>query len=339
MSVMMAKAYYYLETHDFSAEFHIHFSNRSKYSEDEMLEKLMKIPGGLALHPQVIQRQLPTDTRINIRPRSDGREVVWVVGKNESRKDENWVLVAEKEMAKLEETPGFIMKRGKEMEKDRRWRLKQDEEEIASLRKQGESFDHVLERQREIHEREKEIRAMFKEINLARRQKANDRKARRLQERLRNQARRREMSDARVERKRRLRVRREERRKESLRVMRNKRKAREATRASFVARRNARKAELRAKSTSSTVNHYTKRTQMKARLEKSKRKVRLMQYKEPARDIAKRALSLRSLRSAAPTILRIERQKSLNQRRTTQKRGQRELVLGRKRTSPFWSTF
>ncbi|CAD6443612.1 fc1a2d07-82d1-4487-8f97-bef22edef94a [Sclerotinia trifoliorum] len=339
MSVMMAKAYYYLETHNFNAEFHIHFSNRSKYSENEMLERLMKIPGGLALHPQVIQRQLPTDTGINIRPRSDGREMVWVVGKSERRIDEKWVLMAEKKMAELEGTPGFIMKRGKEMVKDRKWRLKQDKEEIVSLRKQGESFGHVLERQREIHGREKELRAMFKEMNVSRRQKARDKQARRLQERLRNQARRRAMSDARLEQKRTFRMRWERRRKESLRVMWYQRNAREAMRASFLARRNARKTELRAKSMSSTLDHYTKRIQIKARLEKSKRKVRLIQHKEPARDIAKRALSLRSPRSAARNILQIERQKSLNQKSTMQKREQRELALSRKMASPFRSKF
>ncbi|KAJ8071398.1 hypothetical protein OCU04_001719 [Sclerotinia nivalis] len=338
LSVMMAKAYYFLETHNFNAEFHIHFSNRSKYSESEMLEKLMKMPGGLALHPQVIQRQLPTNSRINIRPRSDGREIVWVVGRQELRKEEKWVSLAEKRMAELEGTPGFVMKRGKEMIKDRQWRLKQDKEEIAGLRKQGKSFDHVLERQRQIQGREEHLRTMFKEVNLARRQKEKDRKARRLQERLRHQARGRAMLGARLERKRILRTR-WERRKEKLRVTQNQRKEREAMRALFLARRNARKAELRAKSMSSTVDHYTKQTQIKARPGKSERRVRLIQYKESARDIAKRALLLRSPRPAAPTILEIEKQRSLSLRRSMQIREQRELALRRKRASPFRSKF
>ncbi|KAF7872380.1 hypothetical protein EAF04_003301 [Stromatinia cepivora] len=338
LSVMLAKAYYFLETHNFNAEFHIHFTNRSKYSESEMLEKLMEIPGGLALHPQVIQRQLPTNSRINIRPRSDGREIVWVVGRRELRKEEKWVSLAQKKMVQLEGTPEFVMKRGREMIKDRQWRLKQDKEEIASLRKQGKSFDHVLERQRHIQEREEHLRTMFKEVNLARRQKTKDKQARRLQERLRYQARGRVMLGARLTRKRILRMR-WERRKEKLRVTQNQRKEREAMRALFLARRSARKTELRAKFMSSTVDHYTKRTQMKARPEKSERRVRLIQYKESARDIAKRALLLRSPRPAAPTILKVEKQRSLSLRRSMQIREQRELVLRRKRASPIRSKF
>ncbi|TEY40778.1 hypothetical protein BOTCAL_0421g00040 [Botryotinia calthae] len=342
LSVMLAKAYYFLETRNYNAEFHIHFSKNLKFSEDEMFQKMMEMPGGLALHPQVIQSQLPSSARINIKPWSNGRELVWVVGKNASRQQEQLVLLARDNITKMEGTHEFVIHRGKEMRKDRNWRLNQDKREIETLKKGGKSFDHILERQSEINAREDGLKSMFKEEKLARRQKAKDKKARRIEERLKYQARGRAMLAGRLERKRTLRTR-WERRKQNLRAMESEKKERDGMRASFLARRRASKAELKAEAMIGTVKYYSRPAQRGANSVEHNgsgaRKLRLIKFKETARDIAKRASLLRSPRPAAPTALRIERQRSLSQRRATEVKARRELELRRKRASPIRSKF
>ncbi|KAF7956731.1 hypothetical protein EAE96_004061 [Botrytis aclada] len=347
MSVMLAKAYYFLETHNYNAEFHIHFAKRNRFSEDEMFQKMMELPGGLALHPQVIQSQLPSDARINIKPWSNGRELVWVVGKNASRQQEQLVLLAKESMVKMEGTREFVIHRGKEMMKDRNWRLSQDKREIETLKKEGKSFDHILERQRRIKAREDGLKSMFEEVKLARRQKEKDRKMRRLEERLRHKARGRAMLAGRLERKTTLRTR-WERRKQNLRAAESQKKDRDAMRASFLARRRADKAELKAEAMIGTVNYYSRSVQAGAkRMEHNgsgARKIRLTKFKETARDVAKRTSLLRSPHPAAPTALRIERQRSLSRRSLSQRKAikvkaRRELELRRKRASPIRSKF
>ncbi|KAK6606216.1 hypothetical protein H4I96_04678 [Botrytis cinerea] len=313
-----------------------------KFSEDEMFQKMMEMPGGLALHPQVIQSQLPSSARINIKPWSNGRELVWVVGKNASRQQEQLVLLARDNVIKMEGTHEFVIHRGKEMRKDRNWRLNEDKREIETLKKEGKSFDHVLERQSKIKAREDSLKSMFKEEKLARRQKEKDRKARRIEERLKYQARGRAMLAGRLERKRTLRTR-WERRKQNLRAMESERKERDAMRASFLARRRASKAELEAEAMIGTVKYYSRPAQTGANSVEHKgsgaRKLRSIKFKETARDVANRTSLLRSPRPAAPTALRIKRQRSLGQRRATEVKARRELELRRKRASPIRSKF
>ncbi|TGO82451.1 hypothetical protein BPOR_0828g00010 [Botrytis porri] len=331
-----------LSTRNQNAEFHIHFAKNLKFSEDEMFQKMMEMPGGLALHPQVIQSQLPGSSRINIKPRSNGRELVWVVGRNASRQQEELVLLARDNIAQMKGTHDFVIHRGKEMKKDKNWRLNQDKREIETLKKEGKSFDHVLERQREITAREDGLRSMFKEVKLARRQKEKDRKARRIEERLRHQARGRAMLADRLERKRTLRTR-WERRKQNLRATESERKERDAMRGSFLARRKAMKAELKAEAMIGTVNYYSRSVQTGAKGVEHNgsgaRRIRLAKFKETARDVAKRTSLLRSPHPAAPTALRIERQRSLSQRRAIKVKARRELELRRKRASPIRSKF
>ncbi|TGO53321.1 hypothetical protein BOTNAR_0298g00050 [Botryotinia narcissicola] len=342
LSVMLAKAYYFLETRNYNAEFHIHFAKNQKFSEDEMFQKMMEMPGGLALHPQVIQSQLPSSSRINIKPWSNGRELVWVVGRNASRQQEELVLLARDNIAQMKGTHEFVIHRGKEMKKDKNWRLNQDKREIETLEKEGKSFDHVLERQREIKAREDSLKSMFKEVKLARRQKEKDRKARRIEERLSYQARGRAMLAGRLERKRTLRTR-WERRKQNLRATESERKERDAMRASFLARRKAMKAELRAEAMIGTVNYYSRSVQTGEKGVEHNgsgaRKIRLIKFKETARDVAKRTSLLRSPHPAAPTASRIERQRSLSQKRAIKVKATRELELRRKRASPIRSKF
>ncbi|TGO64905.1 hypothetical protein BCON_0005g01050 [Botryotinia convoluta] len=342
LSVMLAKAYYFLETRNHNAEFHIHFSKNLKFSEDEMFQKMVEMPGGLALHPQVIQSQLPSSARINIKPWSNGRELVWVVGRNASRQQEELVLLARDNIVKMEGTHEFVIHRGKEMMKDRNWRLNQDKREIETLKKEGKAFDHVLERQREIKAREDGLKSMFKEVKLARKQKEKDRKARRIEERLRYQAHGRAMLAGRLERKRTLRTR-WERRKQNLRATESERKERDAMRASFLARRRANKAELKAEAMIGTVNYYSRSAQTGAKSVEHNgsgaRKIRLIKFKETARDVARRTSLLRSPHPAAPTALRLERQRSLSQRRAIKVKARRELELRRKRASPIRSKF
>lgn len=342
LSVMLAKAYYFLETRNYNAEFHIHFSKNLKFCEDEMFQKMMEMPGGLALHPQVIQSQLPSSARINIKPWSNGRELVWVVGKNASRQQEQLVLLARDNVIKMEGTHEFVIHRGKEMRKDRNWRLNEDKREIETLKKEGKSFDHILERQSKIKAREDSLKSMFKEAKLARRQKEKNRKARRIEERLKYQARGRAMLAGRLERKRTLRTR-WERRKQNLRATESERKERDAMRASFLARRRASKAELKAEAMIGTVKYYSRPAQTGASSVEHKgsgvRKLRLIKFKETARDVANRTSLLRSPRPAAPNALRIKRQRSLSQRRATEVKARRELELRRKRASPIRSKF
>ncbi|KAF7931718.1 uncharacterized protein EAE98_004454 [Botrytis deweyae] len=342
LSVMLAKAYYFLETRNYNAEFHIHFAKNLKFGENEMFQKMMEMPGGLALHPQVIQSQLPSSSRINIKPWSNGRELVWVVGRNSSRQQEKLVLLARDNLAQMKGTHEFVIHRGKEMKKDRNWRLNQDKREIETLKKEGKSFDHVLERQEEINAREGGLKSMFTEVKLARRQKEKDRKARRIEERLSYQARGRAMLAGRLERKRTLRTR-WERRKQNLRATESQRKERDAMRASFLARRKAMKAELKAEAMIGTVNYYSRSVQIGEKGVEHNgsgaRKIRLIKFKETARDVAKRKSLSRSPHPAAPTALRIERQRSLSQRRAIKVKARRELELRRKRASPIRSKF
>ncbi|KAF7939478.1 hypothetical protein BELL_0060g00200 [Botrytis elliptica] len=342
LSVMLAKAYYFLETRNYNAEFHIHFAKNLKFGENEMFQKMMEMPGGLALHPQVIQSQLPSSSRINIKPWSNGRELVWVVGRNSSRQQEKLVLLARDNLAQMKGTHEFVIHRGKEMKKDRNWRLNQDKREIETLKKEGKSFDHVLERQEEINAREGGLKSMFTEVKLARRQKEKDRKARRIKERLSYQARGRAMLAGRLERKRTLRTR-WERRKQNLRATESQRKERDAMRASFLARRKAMKAELKAEAMIGTVNYYSRSVQIGEKGVEHNgsgaRKIRLIKFKETARDVAKRKSLSRSPHPAAPTALRIERQRSLSQRRAIKVKARRELELRRKRASPIRSKF
>ncbi|KAI9645573.1 hypothetical protein NHQ30_006315 [Ciborinia camelliae] len=185
LSVLLAKVHYFLEVCRWNAEFHIHFSNEHyKYSEEEIWKKLITMPGGLALHPRVIQQQLPWDSDIFIEPMSNGKELVWAVAKGYRINGDELIELAKLKLSELEETGELLRKVGRESLKERAGRLKQDEKEIASLKREGKSFDHVLERQWEIGVREENLRVMFKDENSTRRKLKLDTEFRRRERRI-----------------------------------------------------------------------------------------------------------------------------------------------------------
>ncbi|KAA8571834.1 hypothetical protein EYC84_001799 [Monilinia fructicola] len=303
-----------------------------------MLDKLLTMPGGLALHPTVIQRQLPAYTHISVRPMSNGRELVWVVGRDQDQDD--WISRAKKEMASLEGTHAFAMKRGREMRKDRNARLIQDQREIARLRMEGESFEHILERQKEIETREANLKAMFTEINLTRRAKEKASKMKRLANRIAYKASVERKATYRLEQKMQLNKQHwDQSRLASLlanlkraRIDRQGRQeGREAMMKTFLGSRNARRAEQRAKFLSTTVNYHSKPLQIGARkveLEggsgsgKSTKGLRITQFKKTTRDVAKRGLLLRPSRPTVPTVsgIRMKQESTLKRRKWLHKR-------------------
>ncbi|QSZ33636.1 hypothetical protein DSL72_005204 [Monilinia vaccinii-corymbosi] len=325
LGVMLAKAYFFLEKTSYKVEFHVHFSNDFKYTEKEMLKELMTQKCGLALHPQVIQWQLPMGCNISVRPVSNGRELVWVVGKG--RDQSNLVARAKLAMENSMATPVFAISRGREMRKDRILRLAQDEREIARLRKEGRSFAHILERQRDAAIREENLKSMFKNVNLTRRAKKKERDQTRLQNRLAHQKRRLLMLPNRLFQQkeffrqkdffyRHLDPREPDSEPGSLYSSRMYREGcqieREAKRKAFVASRNARKAKKRA--SFGTGASYLKSAQIRApKVElrgksgsgRSFRRVQKSRFKETVRDVAKRELRLRSPRPAVPSVLGI----------------------------------
>lgn len=181
---IIAKAYYFLKL-GFLVEFHVSFTKKGRYTKLEMYEKLLGMPGGLACHPSVVQRQLPANCAITIQPVSNGRELVWIVDNwKKLEKNVDWVDVAKEKLAELGGTPEFVMKKGRELAKDRVVRLRQDKEDIASLQEEGKPFDHILEKQREISQHEADLREMFGKRNRERRHKKMASDARRLANRL-----------------------------------------------------------------------------------------------------------------------------------------------------------
>lgn len=338
LSVLLAKAYFFLEKTHHTAEFHVHLSKRLRHTSSQMLDKLLTMPGGLALHPTVIQRQLPAYTHISVRPMSNGRELVWVVGRDQDQDD--WISRAKKEMASLEGTHAFAMKRGREMRKDRNARLIQDQREIARLRMEGESFEHILERQKEIETREANLKAMFTEINLTRRAKEKASKMKRLANRIAYKASVERKATYRLEQKMQLNKQHwDQSRLASLlanlkraRIDRQGRQeGREAMMKTFLGSRNARREEQRAKFLSTTVNYHSKPLQIGARKVepgggsgsgKSTKGLRITQFKKTTRDVARRGLLLRPSRPTVPTVsgVRMKQESTLKRRKWLHKR-------------------
>ncbi|KAB8301335.1 hypothetical protein EYC80_003216 [Monilinia laxa] len=258
---------------------------------------------------------------------SNGRELVWVVGRYQDQ--DHWISRAKEEMASFEGTHSFAMKRGKEMKKDRNARLSQDEREIARLREEGQSFEHILERQKEIETREANLKAMFKELNLARREKEKKIQMDRLANRIayKSSIKRKEASRLEKDRLASLLA--------NLKQAHIDRQGQQEERAAriktFVASRNATKAEKRADLLSTTVGYQSKPLQIGARKVqpgggsgsgRSSRRLRLTQFKEATKDVARRGLLLRPSRPIVPGIsgIRREKESTLKRREWLQKR-------------------
>jgi hypothetical protein len=169
MTVMLTKAYAYVQMYDSSVEFHVKYDSSLRG-----VGEMAQLQGGLSFRPELIAKSL--GAFLSVQPLTDGFYVVFVMSKKTKNRGSTERATVAKGEKKL--TQSFKFLRGleavgkvtlkKERKKDKDIRLRREDADIERLKEQGEAYEHILEQRQKLEERRTEIRDHFARQHLER---------------------------------------------------------------------------------------------------------------------------------------------------------------------------